>query len=159
MELQALPDRIGQVRQLVSAQLRHWRLDALVDPVALGVTELLANVHRHARPSKVCTVQLCVDRGLLTVSVHDRDPRLPRLRAASCWETCGRGLSLVAALSDSWGVRPDGGGKVVWFTLPAASPAGEDHRTALPSGDTAPPPVALRTWSGSPAGAPGTRVG
>ncbi|MCB5909464.1 ATP-binding protein [Streptomyces pinistramenti] len=119
VELQALPARIGQVRRIVSAQLRYWRLDPLIDPAALGVTELLANVHRHARPSKQCTVQLWVLLDQLTVSVHDRDPRLPRIRAADTWETCGRGLALIASLSESWGVRPDGSGKVVWFTLPA----------------------------------------
>ena len=31
---------------------------------------------------------------------------------------------MVAAVSESWGVQPDGeSGKVVWFTLPASSPA------------------------------------
>ncbi|WP_407554261.1 ATP-binding protein [Streptomyces sp. Pv4-95] len=124
--LHALPSRIGHVRRIVSAQLRYWRLDALVDPATLGVTELLANVHRHARPSKQCTVELCVLLDQLTVSVHDLDPRLPHLRAAESWETCGRGLALIAALSESWGVRPDGEGKVVWFTLPALTPAVEE---------------------------------
>ncbi|WP_405739446.1 ATP-binding protein [Streptomyces sp. NBC_01525] len=119
VELQALPARIGQVRRVISAQLRYWHLDPLVDPAALGLTELLANVHRHARPSKQCTVQLCVLIDQLTVAVHDHDPRLPQLRAADTWETCGRGLALIAALSESWGVRPDGAGKIVWFTLPA----------------------------------------
>lgn len=129
MELQAVPARIGHVRRIVSAQLRYWRLDALIDPTALGVTELLANVHRHARPSKQCTVELCVLLDQLTVSVHDEDPRLPRLRAAENWETCGRGLALIAALSESWGMRPDGVGKVIWFTLPALATAPEEART------------------------------
>ncbi|WP_053923621.1 ATP-binding protein [Streptomyces chattanoogensis] len=122
VELQALPARIGHVRRIVSAQLRYWRLDALIDPAALGVTELLANVHRHALPSKRCTVELYALLDQLTVSVHDLDPRLPRVRAAESWETCGRGLALIAALSASWGMHPDtdGKGKVVWFTLPAA---------------------------------------
>jgi hypothetical protein len=36
--------------------------------------------------------------------------------------TEGRGLAMVAALSESWGARPDGGqGKVVWFTLPTSA--------------------------------------
>ncbi|ARF59309.1 hypothetical protein B1H19_08545 [Streptomyces gilvosporeus] len=125
VELQALPARIGHVRRIISAQLRYWHLDALIDPAALGVTELLANVHRHARPSKRCSVELYALLGQLTVSVHDRDPRLPRVRAAESWETCGRGLALIAALSASWGMHPDadGGGKVVWFTLPAPTAA------------------------------------
>lgn len=136
VELQALPSRIGQVRRIVSAQLRYWRLDALVDPAALGVTELLANVHQHASPSKQCTVELAVLLDQLTVAVRDRDPRLPRLQPTDPLSTGGRGLSMVAALSESWGVRPEGDGKVVWFTLPAlpARPPAPDERERTPRG-------------------------
>ncbi|MFI1203729.1 ATP-binding protein [Streptomyces sp. BHT-5-2] len=138
VELQADPARIGHARRIVSAQLRLWHLDALVDPAALGVTELLANVHRHARPSKQCTIELYVLLDQLTVSVHDLDPRLPRLRDADGWETSGRGLALIAALSESWGVRPHDPGKVVWFTLPALTAAPEEAGAPHTRWDTAP---------------------
>ncbi|MFE9661221.1 ATP-binding protein [Streptomyces sp. NPDC005955] len=124
VELQALPSRIGQIRRIVSAQLRYWHVDALIDHASLGVTELLANVHRHAEPDKTCTVdmELLFDR--LTVSVLDHDPRLPQVRPAGPFDTSGRGLAMVAAVSESWGARPFGtSGKIVWFTLPAAVPA------------------------------------
>lgn len=124
MELQALPSRIGQVRRIVSAQLRYWHLDPLIDEAALGVTELLTNVHRHAEPDKMCTVviELLLDR--LTISVHDHDPTLPAVRDADAVATNGRGLALIAAVSESWGVRPLGeSGKTVWFTLAVPSPA------------------------------------
>ncbi|MFJ2788521.1 MULTISPECIES: ATP-binding protein [unclassified Streptomyces] len=125
VELHALPSRIGQVRRIVSAHLRHWHLDALVDPAVLGVTELLTNVHRHARPDKRCTVEveLLLDR--LTVSVRDHDPRMPEAGARDPLDaydelaTSGRGLAIVGAVSESWGVRPCGTGKIVWFTLAA----------------------------------------
>lgn len=141
VELQALPSRIGQVRRIVSAHLRHWQLDALVDHAVLGVTELLSNVHRHAQPDKRCLVEveLLLDR--LTVSVRDHDPRIPEaadpepldgldpLAAYERLATSGRGLAIVGAVSDSWGVRPCGAdGKVVWFTLtapPSAVPVEE----------------------------------
>ncbi len=124
MELQALPSRIGQVRRIVSAQLRYWHLDPLIDIAALGVTELLTNVHRHAQPDKMCTVEIELLLDHLTVSVHDHDPRMPEVRIADPLATCGRGLAMVAAVSESWGVRPKGpAGKTVWFTLPAPSPA------------------------------------
>lgn len=124
VELQALPSRIGQVRRIVSAQLRYWRLDPLIDRAALGVTELLTNVHRHAQPDKGCTVEIELLLDRLTVSVHDHDPRLPEVHDAEAFETCGRGLAMVAAVSESWGVRPHGEtGKVVWFTLPAPESA------------------------------------
>ncbi|WP_330329001.1 ATP-binding protein [Streptomyces sp. NBC_00536] len=128
--LQALPPRIGQVRRIVSAQLRHWQLDPLIDRAALGVTELLSNVHRHAQPDKACRVEIELRLGRLTVSVHDNDPRLPVARDADPLETCGRGLALIAAVSESWGARPqpDSRGKVVWFSLRAApAPAAPAH--------------------------------
>ncbi|MFE9609715.1 ATP-binding protein [Streptomyces sp. NPDC006012] len=123
MELQALPSRICQVRRIVSAHLRYWHLDPLIDRAALGVTELLTNVHQHARPDKSCTVEIELLLDRLTVSVRDRDPRLPvaaDIKDVAPLDTRGRGLAMVAALSESWGARPDGDeGKVVWFTLPA----------------------------------------
>ncbi|WLW57409.1 ATP-binding protein [Streptomyces sp. YU58] len=131
VELQALPSRIGQVRRILSAQLRYWHLDPLIDRATLGVTELLANVHRHAQPDKTCTVEIELLLDRLTVSVRDHDPRMPvvadldgvphheGVEDADTLATCGRGLAMVAAVSESWGVRPDGeSGKVVWFTLP-----------------------------------------
>lgn len=148
MELQALPSRIGQVRRIVSAQLRYWHMDPLIDRAALGVTELLSNVHRHARPDKSCTVELelLVDR--LTVSVRDHDPRLPVVAdAAEALDlvplaTCGRGLAMVAAMSESWGARPEGDdGKVVWFTLPAPSAAvRRPARSPRPAAERRPAP-------------------
>ncbi|MEU9386473.1 ATP-binding protein, partial [Streptomyces sp. NPDC048279] len=126
VELQALPSRIGQVRRIVSAQLRYWRLDPLIDRAALGVTELLTNVHRHAQPDKNCTVEIELQLDRLTVSVRDHDPRLPVVEDGTDvapMATCGRGLAMVAAVSESWGVRPHDDGKVVWFTLPASAAA------------------------------------
>lgn len=128
MELQALPSRIGQVRRIVSAQLRYWHMDSLIDRASLGVTELLSNVHRHAQPDKTCTVEIELLLDRLKVSVRDHDPRLPVVADASPLATCGRGLAMVAAMSESWGAVPDGeSGKIVWFTLPTpTAPAAPD---------------------------------
>ncbi|MFF9011894.1 ATP-binding protein [Streptomyces sp. NPDC014870] len=132
VELQALPSRIGQVRRIVSAHLRYWHLDALIDHAALGVTELLTNVHRHAQPDKMCTVEIELLLDRLTVSVHDHDPRIPHVDGRAglphpddvdeC-ATSGRGLAIIEAVSESWGIRPHDTGKVIWFTLPAPTPA------------------------------------
>lgn len=170
MELQALPSRIGQVRRIVSAQLRYWHMDPLIDRAALGVTELLSNVHRHARPDKSCTVELELLPDRLTVSVRDNDPRLPvtpdtaDTPDAGPLATCGRGLAMVAAVSESWGARPDGeNGKIVWFTLPAATPArtpphAAPRRTAQPRPAPGPAPAAapmsVTVTSGAPAASP-----
>lgn len=147
VEFQALPSRIGQVRRIVSAQLRYWRLDPLIDPAALGLTELLANVHRHATSDKHCTIEIAFAWERLTISVRDHDPRLPSVRTGSgtsCGTaTSGRGLELVAAVSDSWGMRAqdDGSGKTVWFTLPVHSAeAADPPPSPPPSPSPSPPP-------------------
>lgn len=161
MELQALPSRIGQVRRIVSAQLRYWHLDPLIDRAALGVTELLSNVHRHARPDKSCTVELELQPDRLTVSVRDHDPRLPvpaedtDTAGTTPLATCGRGLAMVAAVSESWGARPDGdNGKVVWFTLPATP--GRPARTPrrAPEHRPAPAPAMAGAVTTTPPAAP-----
>jgi len=133
VEFQALPSRIGQVRRIVAAQLRYWRLDPLIDSAALGVTELLANVHRHTGADKHCIVEIVYLRDRLTVSVRDHDPRLPSVRTAGSTATNGRGMALIAAVSDSWGMRAqdDGSGKVVWFTLPVTCGAPLPRRTGV----------------------------
>jgi anti-sigma regulatory factor (Ser/Thr protein kinase) len=141
VELQALPSRIGQIRRIVSAQLRYWHMDSLIDRASLGVTELLSNVHRHARPDKTCTVEMELQLDRLKVSVRDHDPRLPVVEEAGPLATCGRGLAMVAAMSESWGVVPDGeSGKTVWFTLPtpaAVAPVTRDRLPRLTGGELA----------------------
>ncbi|MCM1965792.1 ATP-binding protein [Streptomyces sp. G1] len=117
VELQALPLRIGQIRRIVSAQLRHWQLDPLIDRAALGVTELLSNVHRHAQPDKTCTVEIELRLGRLTVSVYDSDPRLPMLRhSGDCGSSGDRGSSgdsgSDAASVPAGSTRPAGGSPV-----------------------------------------------
>lgn len=139
LDVEALPHRIGPVRRIVSSQLHRWNLDPLVDTALLGVTELLANVHRHARYDKHCTVEMCLDKERLTISVTDHDPRPPRVDALSdTYATSGRGLAMLAALTDGWGSRPAhrGTGKAVWFVVRVPAAAFPPHPPS-----TAPPPA------------------
>ncbi|WP_079138773.1 ATP-binding protein [Actinacidiphila rubida] len=148
LELEAHPYRIQQIRRIVSAQLRYWRLDPLIDAASTGISELLANVHRHARPDKQCAVKLSVENGRLTVAVADHDTRLPHMQPVEPTATTGRGLAMVEAMSDSWGtdLLPGDGGKVVWFVLrtPVPVPTLVPLRTAtVPVERTAPERVAV----------------
>lgn len=141
LNIDATPARFGQVRRIVQAQLRYWRLAPLVDPVGLGITELLANVHQHAHPDKRCTLKMTYRRGALRVAVQDADPRLPVMAVADPMGTCGRGLAIIAALSGDWGVqREEDGGKTVWFTL-SAGRATVERSTAQTPDDPATSPA------------------
>jgi anti-anti-sigma regulatory factor/anti-sigma regulatory factor (Ser/Thr protein kinase) len=116
--LRPVPDACRQARQLVTQACTAWQLSGLIGTGALIVTELVANVVRHARTAMDVTVDLRDGRILL--SVRDGSSRLPRPAEAGPTDAGGRGLRLVRELADSWGVLPVAGGKVVWTTLSAA---------------------------------------
>ncbi|MGW0010349.1 ATP-binding protein [Streptomyces tendae] len=108
------------VRRIVRSYLCEWDLAELTDAVELGVTELLANVVRHV-PDRRCTLLLRRrtggDASGVRVEVSDGSPRQP---VPSAWvgddAEGGRGLMLLEAVADKWGVgRGRGGGKTVWF--------------------------------------------
>ncbi len=86
------------------------------DSVSLMVSELSTNALVHAASG----FDVSVDRSELTllVSVSDRGDGAPVLRSPQSSEPHGRGLRIVAALSDEWGVLPaTDEGKSVWFRV------------------------------------------
>jgi anti-sigma regulatory factor (Ser/Thr protein kinase) len=91
------------------------------DTAALLTTELVSNAIRHTRDELVVSVQLV--GGRLRVGVADSSHRRPQLVQVGRRDTSGRGLHLVDAMADRWGVDPDerGLGKTVWFELAAAA--------------------------------------
>lgn len=56
---------------------------------------------------------------VLRVEVHDRSTRPPLRRVHPVDADTGRGLELVEALTERWGVEAEEGGKAVWFELSA----------------------------------------
>ncbi|ROO89725.1 anti-sigma regulatory factor (Ser/Thr protein kinase) [Actinocorallia herbida] len=95
--------------------------------IALGlvVSELCTNAHLHARgpgmPHPTCSIRMGVGRCVLEVWDHLpwQDLRATAEAAGSPdGAESGRGLTIVTALAESWGVRPSArGGKVVWAVL------------------------------------------
>ncbi|MEV0171188.1 ATP-binding protein [Streptomyces sp. NPDC050803] len=104
------------IRRIVRSLLDEWELPELYDAAALGVTELVSNVVRHV-PDRRCRV-LVLRRGAgVRVEVADGVDRTPCVGVGLSAEAeCGRGLVLLDAVVDKWGVdRRGGGGKTVWF--------------------------------------------
>lgn len=100
--------------------------DDCLDRALLIITELVANTVQHAaRLSPRAELTLVTDDHCLTIAVHDRDPRLPRVLPPSHPDDIGgRGLRLVhdlaAEVDGTLEVRcdPDRRGKAVHVSLP-----------------------------------------
>jgi anti-sigma regulatory factor (Ser/Thr protein kinase) len=85
----------------------------VADAVELMVSELVTNAVIHARSDVEMTVEELSDR--TRVEIHDCSRRLPENRDPT--EAGGRGLLVVEALADRWGVRRHDGGKAIWFEV------------------------------------------
>ena len=88
---------------------------ALVDDALLLTSELVTNSVLHGGPPLVIAVDC--DGEQLQVRVRDGSPAVPAPQEAAQSDENGRGLALVAALSDDWGVDPEPEGKYVWFVI------------------------------------------
>jgi anti-sigma regulatory factor (Ser/Thr protein kinase) len=106
----------GELAGSISSEL-------LADAVAV-VAELVGNAIRHASPLPGDVIRVAwrvragVSRQLLEVRVTDGGAaNEPRQRTVGPDAVDGRGLAIVAALADRWGVERDGLGQSVWAEL------------------------------------------
>ncbi|MEU6405919.1 ATP-binding protein [Streptomyces sp. NPDC046985] len=116
MNLTAGDHSARHIRRIVRSYLGEWGLAELTDAVELAVTELVANVVRHV-PDRRCTLLIQRQETGVRVEVADTSPRQPATPAGLSAEAeGGRGLLLIDAVADKWGVEPNGAdGKTVWF--------------------------------------------
>ena len=113
-DLRAVPEARRAVREL----LRGWGKPGRSETAELLTSELVTNALVHTDDDAVLTAT--VSPSGLRVEVRDGAAGRPRPGAPTPDEgTHGRGLILVESLADTWGVRAQGGGKVVWFELAA----------------------------------------
>jgi anti-sigma regulatory factor (Ser/Thr protein kinase) len=118
---------------------RHFVTDAIADipkevseRAALLVSELATNAIKHGGTDFEVLIERKPDE--LYIEIADSGAGSPTVRRALPQDPSGRGLHIVEALADKWGVRPasSGAGKSVWFTLALAPTSQEwdraDHR-------------------------------
>ncbi|MFH9075671.1 ATP-binding protein [Streptomyces alboflavus] len=130
VRLAATPRAVGSARTFVSSALREWGLDDITDTAAVVTSELVTNAVRavqtqihflpvHApQASPLVEVQLQVSAGSLLIEVWDDSSEQPTVRRTADDAESGRGLALVEALSDCWGVcQSETQGKVVYAEI------------------------------------------
>lgn len=119
-EFTAEPASVRDARLFVCGLLHAYGLTTMAADVELVVSELATNAVTHARTP--FTVEVRRDGPRLVLAVRDGTSQVPVPVSAGARDTRGRGLAIVAALSQDWGSdeRP-ASAKSVWasFTLPA----------------------------------------
>ncbi|MFE2499186.1 ATP-binding protein [Streptomyces scopuliridis] len=131
------PSCVGLARLELRKALAGWGLAALEDSAVLVLSELLTNAGRHARvsPGREIETRYVADPAGLRIEVHDASPEKPEQRMPDLDACDGRGLVLVAALADRWGVGDrNGPGKVVWAEWSYVPPRPSIPDSPPPSG-------------------------
>ncbi|MGW0821391.1 SpoIIE family protein phosphatase [Streptomyces sp. NPDC002845] len=112
------PAFVARTRSYVLEQLDVWGLSEAAFTVELVVSELVTNAIRHgAAPIQL---RLIHDEATLICEVSDSSGTAPHLRRAKTFDEGGRGLLLVAQLTQRWGSRHTGHGKTIWAELTLA---------------------------------------
>ena len=106
---------------------RHWVVRTVAERGVVGManqvvellsSELLANAVLHGPQDGEITVAVTFGPGTVRVAVGDRGRRTPVVLHGEPAAPAGRGMAIVEAMSNRWGVlETDDGGKTVWFEL------------------------------------------
>ncbi|MEE1941653.1 ATP-binding protein [Streptomyces sp. TRM 70361] len=135
----AEPQRVAELRRALRTQLTLWGFPEHVDTAQLCVSELVANVIRHIGTGTPVTLAVSASRRRLRVELTDPGVRaLPAFPGESAERESGRGLVLLDALADRWGLVLREDVKVVWCELANAP---QDHPAHRPHGEASPHPA------------------
>jgi len=114
----AEPEEVAALRRIVRLHLTQWGLPEAVEAAQLCVSELVANVITHVGPHTPTTFRLTMKDTCVRIEVSDPDTRaLPTLLAAGADAESGRGMALLDAVADRWGVILRSDSKVTWCEL------------------------------------------
>jgi anti-sigma regulatory factor (Ser/Thr protein kinase) len=124
VELEPEPLSASAARLWVQDTLGQIGRNDLVESATAGVSELVTNAILHAQTAISVVLQNFGERVVITVTdrapVHTQSrfsPDAPREEDS----TVGRGLGIVRAFAEDWGVVSSTHGKSIWF-VPAAAP-------------------------------------
>jgi anti-sigma regulatory factor (Ser/Thr protein kinase) len=108
------PASVPAARRFVRDLLRKQPGDVL-QAAELMATELATNCVQHAQTDFELTITRT--QGQIRIEVRDTGAGSPVPRSPTPRERTGRGLRIVEAMADSWGIEPSSRGKTVWFTV------------------------------------------
>ncbi|SEE64208.1 PAS domain S-box-containing protein [Streptomyces sp. 3213] len=105
------PAAVAETRRRASDRLASWGLEEAAFVTKLVISELVTNAIRYG--SAPIHLRLIKDETLIC-EVSDGSSTSPHLRRARVFDEGGRGLFLVAELTQRWGTRHTRTGKTIW---------------------------------------------
>ncbi len=115
LELRTAPEAVPTARALLRGVVDGSPLSHRLEDGELALSELVTNAVLHGRDPLL--LRVVVGPEVLRVEVGDANPVSPSFSMLDQTAVTGRGLLLISAVSDRWGVDPSPSGKVVWFEL------------------------------------------
>jgi anti-sigma regulatory factor (Ser/Thr protein kinase) len=123
------PRAVREARLWVRDVLTSWNLSEIAFTAQQITSELLNNVIEHAEDSPTVTLLLMHAAGTLRIEARDGDTQhLPEMKNTDPLDEGGRGLLIVSALSQRWGVRVTEAGKSVWCELDTVQSHIAEHK-------------------------------
>jgi CheY-like chemotaxis protein/anti-sigma regulatory factor (Ser/Thr protein kinase) len=122
LPLGATATSVREARATIRRLLEGWGMAALAETAELCTSELATNAVVHAHSPVLLTAQRIATG--VRIEVQDEVPGGVEAGSLDGVGETGRGLAIVDALSATWGVDQQDGGKTVWFELHDARPAG-----------------------------------
>lgn len=122
IRLRPVPGDVRRARERCAAAAREAYgpdRDGLVDDAEIVASELVTNAIRAG--AMLILLELDTGSDALRVSVVDDAPGEVAPRSPRTFDTSGRGLHIVGAVADQWGVESLPDGKRVWADLPVRS--------------------------------------
>jgi anti-sigma regulatory factor (Ser/Thr protein kinase) len=110
--------RVGECRQIGSAELQRWGLEQHLDTALLLLSELVTNAIQHGSGGQV-DVRLTCTSSQVKIEVRGGPTNVLQVQTPSLLEEHGRGLLLVDTIADAWGVDA---ASWVWCTIETVSP-------------------------------------
>lgn len=106
------------LRRIMRRHLGLWGLAEVSESAQLCVTEMVSNVIAHVGWGTPATLAVSMKGTHLRIEVQDPDTRaLPTLLHAEADSERGRGMALVDAVADRWGVLLHADRKITWCEL------------------------------------------
>lgn len=120
-----LPSQVGGARRWLAEMIIGF---TALDDVLLAFSELATNAIMHTdsgQPGGTFTVRLAIRQEVVRVEVLDQGGTWAGGQDGGDYEAehaedasqCGRGLTIVAAITDAWGISGDHEGRTTWCEI------------------------------------------